>query len=111
MPPSASTRRKLERNGRKARLGDRIGGVWVVGKTRWYGFTDGTWVYLIKGSRCPASFEFNGRMGWEMVAPDLSQLLDPSRKYKVRGKVSLVPPTLWRRIWWWFWPWSGPEEA
>ena len=75
----SKTRKRLHAEGERVRGDDRESGIWVAPKTRWYGWTDGSSVYLKKGSRLSATWKFC-RHGWELATLDTDVILPPSHR-------------------------------
>ncbi len=112
MPPSPNTQRKLAHPGKRARIGDRETGVWIVEKTGWLSIEKGH-VYLLKGSRLRATWEFREappslEPDWELAILSLDHIIAPSGNVSSSAPFLSTPPTRRQRLWWWFWPWAHP---
>ncbi len=97
MPPDSRTQRKLEHNGKIARVGDRETGIWVVDETGWWQRGD-AYVYLEKGTRLVATWKFTGQR-WVLAKTETDNLVE-----------SEVPPTWRQRLWRWLFPWTDRKS-
>jgi hypothetical protein len=93
------TQKRLEPElGTSVRHGNQETGIWIVPKTGWWRLYAEESIYLKRGSRLKATWQFTGSM-WQLARVDTEVILLP------KGSQGF-----WYSFWCWLFPWVRVDE-